>query len=110
MSRLESRPEQPGSPLERPDFSVIPVVWDLSPLLPGGDNDPLIATEQAMIAQHTRQFVEKWKPRADYLEDPKMLKEALDDFAEWKGEHGAIGKAGYYIGLRREQDNDDAEL
>jgi hypothetical protein len=54
--------------------------------------------------------VEKWKPRTDYLENPPALREALDDYEQWVRSHGAYGDSGYYIRLRRAQDQTDPEL
>jgi oligoendopeptidase F len=90
-------------------FPVSKTEWDLSPLLLG-DDDPRTELEQKTIAEDTQRFVEKWKPRTDYLENPAVLREALDDYERWARTHGAYGDSGYYISLRRAQDQIDPEL
>ena len=83
--------------------------WDLSPLLLG-DDDPKIELEEKTIAEDTQRFVEKWKSRIDYLENPAALREALDDYEQWARSHGAYGDSGYYMRLRRAQDQTDPGL
>src|SRR5919107_1231786 len=83
--------------------------WDLSPLL-SSDDDPRIELEQRTVVEDTQRFVEKWKPRTDYLQNPAVLREALDDYQHWLRSHGAYGDAGYYLSLRRAQDQTDPEL
>ena len=49
--------------------------WDLSPLL-AGDEDPKIKEYRKVITAAHKTFVTKWKSREDYLNNPKILKEA----------------------------------
>ena len=61
------------------DKANIKTSWDLSGLL-SGDNDPIIEQTKEAIANRNKAFVAKWKDRTDYLDDPAVLKEALDEF------------------------------
>jgi oligoendopeptidase F len=91
------------------NLTISKTEWDLSPLL-SGDDDPKIQLEQKTIIEDTQRFVEKWKHRTDYLQNPAVLREALDDYEHWLRSHGAYGDAGYYLSLRRAQDQTDPEL
>ena len=81
--------------------------WDLSPLL-AGDEDPKIKEYRKVITAAHKTFVTKWKSREDYLNNPKILKEALDDYERLMREHGTCGAEGYYFRLRREKDKSNA--
>lgn len=91
------------------NLAISKTEWDLSPLL-SGDDDPKIELEQKTIVEDTQRFVEKWKPRTDYLQNPAALREALDDYENWLRSHGAYGDSGYYLRLRRAQDQTDPVL
>ncbi|MEK7587159.1 MAG: M3 family oligoendopeptidase [Patescibacteria group bacterium] len=79
----------------------LPTKWDLSPLF-ASDTDAKIEEEKKRVEAETKKFVEKWESRQDYLTDPKILKEALDDFNAWIETSGTNGKVGYYFQLRNE--------
>jgi oligoendopeptidase F len=52
--------------------------WDLSPLL-AGDDDPKIKDYRKAVIEATDAFASKWRDRIDYLKDPTIMKEALDE-------------------------------
>ncbi len=79
------------------DFSK--TKWDLSPLFKD-DRDPAIEKELAVIKEESYKFINKWKERDDYLQYPKILKEALHEYENWAKLYGTSGKQGYYFGLR----------
>jgi oligoendopeptidase F len=83
--------------------------WNLS-LLFENDNDPAIETEKKRLEQETMAFVNKWKSREDYTKNPKILKEALDEYEKWLADNAAYGKYGFYIHLRTSQDSLDTDL
>ncbi len=56
------------------------------------------------------QFINAWKDRTDYLEDPVVLRQALDQYEAWKGRCGTDGDEGYYFWLRTQQDQNDPKL
>ncbi len=81
--------------------------WNLTPLL----NDP--SQEEAKLNElknASYNFINKWKDRLDYLEDPAVLKEALDEYEAWAANYGTDGDVGYYYGLRSAQDQLDTEI
>ena len=94
---------------EAPLLPIAKTAWDLSPLF-SGDDDPRIVTDQTNTKNMTDAFNLRWagtpqEPRTDYLEDPLILKAALDDYEKIS----RMGAAEYYFTLRTSLDN-DAEL
>lgn len=83
--------------------------WDLSSLF-SSDDDPAIEKEKEKIRKAVTNFEEKWKGRDDYLSDPDLLKESLDDFEKFRRNFGTTGTYGYYFSLRRSQDQSNPEL
>lgn len=83
--------------------------FNLKPLF-DGDNDPRMAEERAKTETLSREFINKWKDRGDYLEDTTVLKEALDEYEIWQRTCGVDGNEGYYFWLRSEQDQNSSEL
>ncbi len=83
--------------------------WDLTPLF-ASDKDPKInlAEQQALRASY--EFIDKWKDRTDYLEDPKILAEALVEYEAWLKNHGYNNKVCYYFHLQTELDQNNPEL
>jgi oligoendopeptidase F len=82
--------------------------WDLSPLL-SGDDDPKIRQYRDKITQATDEFVAKWHDRTDYLEDPGVLKEALDELEAWERLPG-LGDEAFYFGLKTTLNSADPDL
>ncbi len=88
------------------DTSKIKTEWDLSKLLPD-DYESTFEKELTAAEQRTRSFMTKWKSRSDYLENPVVLREALNDYEELATQGGVSGNAGYYIGLKSSLAQDD---
>ena len=84
--------------------------WDLTKFFFAGDEDPGMAKELARVRLKTDEFVARWKPRTDYLSDPKVLVEALDEYELWNRNYGSEGKVGYYLALRLAQDQTSTEM
>lgn len=84
-------------------------VWNLKPLA-RSDNDPLLLRQRAMIERDSYAFINRWKDRTDYLEDPAVLRQALDEYETWKRTSGSDGNEGYYYWLRTQQDQNDPGL
>ncbi len=80
--------------------------WDLSMLF-SGDDDPKIEKVKKQIEEEVKKFVLKWKGRDDYLEDPKALKEALDEYEKLMRDYGTEGNIYYYFAKRSSQDQND---
>jgi oligoendopeptidase F len=90
------------------------IEWDLSPLF-NSENDSSIKEYQKGIKEKVEAFINKWKEREDYLENPNLLREALDDFCslEFVGPSGGDGggtKDAFYFWLRTQKDQNNPEL
>jgi len=83
--------------------------WDFSALY-SSDSDLQIEKDIEEVKAQTEQFVSKWKDRDDYLENPKILAEALNEYNLWQEKYGTAGKFGYYFDLRTSQDQLDTNL
>lgn len=83
--------------------------WNLKELF-DNDNDPGIEAEKRRIEEKSCHFINRWKDRTDYLEDPAILKQALDEYESWERECGTDGDWGYYVWLRTQQDQNDPAL
>ncbi len=84
-------------------------VWNLKHFFDSID-DPRIEKEKKLVEKKSYKFINKWKDRTDYLEDPKILKEALDEYENWNSNYGADGKFGYYYWLSNAIDMENTEL
>lgn len=87
----------------------IPTDWDLSALYQS-DDDPKMHEEMNTIEKKNQEFVQKWKSRTDFLEDPEVLREALDDYENWYHHYEGGGAVWYYFHLREERDQADAKI
>jgi len=82
--------------------------WDLSALLTG-DDDPKIKQYREEFQQAVDAFVEKWRDREDFLKDPAVLKEALDEY-EHLERMSAGSREVYFFMLRTAVDSIDPKL
>lgn len=85
------------------------VEWNLSPLFKY-DDDPAMEEKRKEVGEKSYEFINKWKDRADYLEDPEVLTQALDEYEYWKRFFGTEGGEGYYFMLRTSQDQNDPKI
>ncbi len=83
--------------------------WDLGVLF-AGDDDPWMEEERSAIKKESYAFINQWKDRADYLEDPAVLRQALDEYETWQRRFGAEGNQGYYFWLRSTLDEADPKI
>ncbi len=83
--------------------------WNLTPLFES-DNDPRIEKALRTVERKGYEFIDKWKPRKDYLRDPAVMRRALDEYESWSRNYGTDGSAGYYFSLRTQQDRNDPGL
>ncbi len=83
--------------------------WDLSKLFKDTDEKSILA-HMREVTQNVEAFVAKWKNRIDYLEDPVILREALDDYEKLMRYYGTAGKAAYFIHLSRALDQNNPKL
>ncbi len=83
--------------------------WNFSLVFP--DLTPDLYKKELLTAKTIcLEFISKWEPRTDYLSDPKVLKEALDEFDALEGGSGTTGRLGTYYFLKRSLDQENPEL
>jgi len=63
-----------------------------------------------VVEKKSYAFINKWKDRTDYLEDPLILLRALDEYETWNRYYGTDGAEGYYFMLRTQQNQNDPTL
>lgn len=90
-------------------LNIKQTTWDLSPLF-SGDDDLEIEKKRKILEEEAYGFINKWRERDDYLDDPAILKEALDEYELWQRNYGASGDEGYYFWLRQSQDENSPEI
>lgn len=83
--------------------------WDLTPLLKT-ESEKEIQEERAKIQEVANAFINKWKNNQNYLTDPKILKQALDEYEEWNRKLGYGGKTKYYFQLKLFKDQNDPKI
>lgn len=83
--------------------------WDLTPLFTS-DTDARMARKRKLVERKSYEFINAWKDRTDYLEDPKALRKALDHYETWRRRFGTDGDEGYYFWLRCQQDQNAPNL
>ena len=87
----------------------ISTTWDLNKLFKN-DDDPGIEEDRKTVERKSYAFINKWKNRKDYLKEPSVLLQALDEYEAWKRTYGTDGNAGYYFWLRTQTDRNNPEL
>jgi oligoendopeptidase F len=85
------------------------VVWDLRSLF-AGDDDPAMDKKIREVEKESMRFIDKWKDSKEYLNEPSVLRQALDEYEQWRRRFGTDGDAGYYFWLRTQQDQNDPAL
>ena len=88
---------------------ALQTVWNLKSLFKS-DDDPQMEEKRRIVKQKRYEFINSWKDRTDYLEDPVVLRQALDHYEAWKRQYGTDGDEGYYFWLRTQQDQNDPTL
>ena len=67
----------------------------------------------------TQKFISKWKNRKDYLKNPKVIKEALDEYEKWSEVYGpstdefsssSASDETYYFWLKTQADQSNSEF
>ena len=82
--------------------------WNLNDLLPAADADSVDKILKE-VSEKVGEFVAKWKEREDYLIEPSVMKEALDDYESLVANYGTSGNAGYYFSLKALLDQSNVE-
>lgn len=73
-------------------------------------NEKEIESYRKKSEKETEAYTKKWQDRDDYLKDPKVLKEALDEFSAWATEYGPASKALFYYSLQNALDQNNPDL
>ena len=80
--------------------------WNLNPLTKGKSFEE----KRKEWGEATEKFISKWKKRDDYLENPGILEEALNEYEEWKRFYGAETDELYFYWLKMQQNQNDSKL
>ena len=83
--------------------------WNLTELY-SGLNDPQIEADLQESEKVVTAFADKWRDRTDYLEDPAVLREALDELESINRSVGVGSRVSYYLTLSRAIDQTNSEL
>jgi oligoendopeptidase F len=83
--------------------------WDLSPLFKN-DTDSDIIKKQKEAKRETNRFVKKWERRVDFLTDPSVLKQALDEYEIWQRFYGHNYREIYYFELRHAVNQENPKI
>lgn len=83
--------------------------WNLTPLFKS-DTDPQIGQKQEAGLKASYNFINKWKIRKDYLNDPKVLTVALKEYETWVANFGTNDRVCYYFWLRSEQEKNNPKI
>ncbi len=83
--------------------------WDLSYLIPN-PAEALLEEKRANLLAESYKFIDKWKNRTDYLEQPEILLEALQEYEHWAGNFGTSGNEGYYLSLQNALDQTNPQI
>lgn len=86
-----------------------PYTWNLSELY-SGLNDPQIEADLQNSETVVTAFANKWHSRTDYLNNPAVLREALDELELIYREIGVGSRVSYYLTLSRAIDQNNSEL
>jgi len=89
--------------------AIVQTAWNLKSLYKN-DDDPRMDGQRTAIERASYAFINTWENRSDYLEDPAVLRQALDQYEAWKRFYGSDGDEGYYFWLRTQQDQNDPRL
>jgi oligoendopeptidase F len=83
--------------------------WNLKLLYKDLD-DPQIKKDIQTSEEAIRKFVHRWEKNKKYLDDPKVLREALDEYEYLNSEYGILTKPYYFTLLSKELDLNNKEL
>jgi len=85
------------------DTKKIKTDWNFK-LLYKSEKDPQIEKDKKLVEKSINTFANKWEKRKDYLKDPKVLKQALDEYEKINAKYSTYGAYGVYYWLKSELD------
>ena len=83
--------------------------WNFGLLL-GKEGEKALPAIREKAEKESYKFINKWKDRTDWLEDPAVLKETLDEFENWARFFGNNSTEQYYYSLKLEQNQNDSTI
>ncbi len=83
--------------------------WNLD-LLYKSPQDPKIEDDIERSKKLVSSFCKKWKTHEKYFKEPKVLKEALDDYENLHRQNAFCDKPMYYLGLKHALNQSDIEI
>ncbi|MEK7149996.1 MAG: M3 family oligoendopeptidase [Patescibacteria group bacterium] len=86
-------------------MNKIKTQWDFESFFSGSDS--ATEKEKKIISRENYKFINKWSNRDDYLNDPAVLKKALDEYERLNRNFGTSGNAGFYFYLKSHLDEND---
>ncbi len=90
---------------EKPKSKLNKDRWDLSSLT----KENFLKKRQKITSEHEK-FIGKWQDRTDWLKDPKILKEALDEYENLIRFYANGAEENYYYWLQSEVDENNTEI
>lgn len=93
------------------DLGSIPstptVKWNFSLL---AENEQELEKARVGSQRACEEFASAWGSRSDYLQDPAVLKQALDEYERLMASHGCNGLEEYYFSLKSALSQDDPDI
>lgn len=83
--------------------------WNFK-LLFDNDTDPRMEEERKVIQEECSKFIKKWENNSEYLKEPKVLKEALDEYERLSRKYIPVSKEHYYFKLKQKQNQTDPNI
>lgn len=83
--------------------------WDLSPIL-SSESEEYINKIMNETRKVVTEFSSKWKNNNDYLKDPNVLKNALDEYEYLIRNYSTDGGLSYYFSLKESIDQDNPSI
>lgn len=86
------------------------VNWNFKLLLGGTESEAALAKVRQEAETESYKFINKWKDRTEWLENPTTLKEALDEYEIWARLYGTNSTEDHYYDLRHTQNLNDPKI
>ena len=90
-------------------MNKVKITWNLTPLF-NSDNDLNLVKKRKKVISQTNKFVKNWEKRNEYLNNPKILKQALDEYEKWQRYYSTLAQENYYFDLRHSVNQGDPKI